>query len=125
MTFRQAHAPQFFFGLFDGPRLLGFVNGTCCAGEELHHATMSECVCVKCKWIDVDGSRGYMPKYPRRRTLRLTHTRRFDYTQNTYRHDPAGPTLCIHSVVVTPERRKQGLATGPCLCTFHRFTKNE
>ena len=84
MAFRQANAPQFFYGLFDGPQLLGFVNGTCCAGEELHHATMSECVCVKCQWIDVDGSRGYMPGDPRRRrSLRLTHTRRFDYTQNT------------------------------------------
>jgi hypothetical protein len=62
MTFRQANAPQLFYGLFEGETkegsssggggsgpttLLGFVNGTCCVEEELHHATMSQCVRVR------------------------------------------------------------------------------
>jgi len=48
MIFRQTNAPQFFYGLFEGgdegEALLGFVNGTCCVSEELHHDTMSQCV---------------------------------------------------------------------------------
>ena len=51
MHFRQAQAPAFFLGLFDGssssssskpPTLLAFINGTLCTATELQHETMSQ-----------------------------------------------------------------------------------
>jgi GNAT superfamily N-acetyltransferase len=61
------------------------------------------CVCVIYLWLE-----------------RMTQPRSFGRSWTTQtlllRHDPAGSTLCIHSVVIRPDRRRQGLATGPYVC---------
>lgn len=42
ITKRQASAGAYFYGLYrGGQELVGFANGTCTSGSELHHETMS------------------------------------------------------------------------------------
>ncbi|RLN96307.1 hypothetical protein BBJ28_00003565 [Nothophytophthora sp. Chile5] len=71
IRFRQQSAGAFFWVAYlqheDKETLVGFVNGTLSAQDELEEETMSQ-------------------------------------------HDPAGALLCIHSVVVDPAYRRQGLA---------------
>jgi hypothetical protein len=42
ITYRQKHAGQFFYGLYLDADLVGFVNGTLTASQELHHDTMTK-----------------------------------------------------------------------------------
>jgi hypothetical protein len=44
ITHRQKSAGQFFLGLYTENELVGFVNGTLTAAQELHHDTMTKYV---------------------------------------------------------------------------------